>query len=67
MDIGTDFVMHRMALAIGRTSQRDQDEIMPGLLKPEQFLRNEGFRKARVSFQNHGNLAVCWQCFSSIS
>ena len=52
-----NLVVHRMALAIGRMPERDQHEVEPGLFEAAQFLGDEGFRQARIPFQQHDDLA----------
>ena len=52
-----DLVVHRMALGVGRPSQRHDDEFEPGLLQAEQFLRDEGLRQARIALQDDDDLA----------
>ena len=47
-----DLVMDRMPLLVGRPSQRHQRQLEPGLLEPEQFLRDERLRKARIALED---------------
>ena len=52
-----DLVMDRMPLLVGRPSQRHERELEPGLLQPEQFLRDEGLRQARIALEDDDDLA----------
>ena len=50
-----DLVMHRMALGVGRMAQGHEREIEACSLQPEDFLRDEGLREARIAFQDDGD------------
>ena len=55
-DRRSDFVMHGMGTAIGRMTQGNDFNIHPPPLQATDFLRNESFRQARISFQDDGCL-----------
>ena len=48
-DRGFDLSMHLMLVGISGPSERHDFQGKTGLFKPEQLLRYEGFRKARVT------------------
>ena len=52
-----DLVMDRMALLVGRPPQRDEGQLEPGLLQPEQFLRDERLRQSRIALEDDDDLA----------
>ncbi len=56
---GADPAMDRMNCMVGRPAQRDDQDLEPALLQAENFLRDEGFRKARVALQNKGDPPGC--------
>ena len=51
-----DLVMHRVPLTIGRPAKRHQFQRQAGALEAKQFLRDEGFRQARIALQDDDGL-----------
>ena len=56
MNRSLDFIVHGVALDIGRPPQRHEFERHARLLQSEQFLGDESFRKTRIAFEDDDGL-----------
>ena len=53
-DIGRDLAMQVMRRRVGRVAQRHDELIDAAPLETEDFLRDEGLRQARITFDDDG-------------
>ncbi len=54
-----NFVMHRMALLVGRAAHGDEVEVETCSFQSQQFLCDECFGEARIAFQQHHDFLFC--------